>query len=67
MVLLTTVVLEVMDVLAEQATRSGVTGRATTVRKRLAREVIVQIMARLANMIHACLQPPRGGAARILH
>eukprot|EP00974_Lingulodinium_polyedra_P082106 7949277-Lingulodinium_polyedra.AAC.1 len=24
-------------------------------------------MARLANMIHACLQPPKGEAARILH
>eukprot|EP00974_Lingulodinium_polyedra_P093568 9066258-Lingulodinium_polyedra.AAC.1 len=56
-----------MDGLAEQATRGGVTGRATTVRKRVAHEVTVQIMARLANAIHVCLQPPKGDAARILH
>eukprot|EP00974_Lingulodinium_polyedra_P119187 11170200-Lingulodinium_polyedra.AAC.1 len=55
-----------MGGLAEQASSGGVTGRATTVRKRPAHEVTVQIMARLANVIHACLQPPKGGAARIL-
>eukprot|EP00974_Lingulodinium_polyedra_P077599 7512922-Lingulodinium_polyedra.AAC.1 len=56
-----------MDGLAEQATHSGATGNTTIVRRRLAREVTVQISARLTNMIHACLQPPKGEAARILH
>eukprot|EP00974_Lingulodinium_polyedra_P093629 9072983-Lingulodinium_polyedra.AAC.1 len=45
--------LEIMGGFVEQATSGGAMGHATTVRQRFAHEATVQIMARLANMIHA--------------
>ena len=57
---------DILDGLANAVTSGGTDGRMKRVRKRLAHEVTVQIQARLAKMIHACLQPPRGDAARVI-